>query len=223
MSANGGRRVSLELFAPHRYPGLFVTVDGPNGSGKSTLVAAIVEALGVYGDVVHPTREPSPSGFGDFVRGAEPDVGSRGLAALVAADRHHQLVTEIVPQLDRGATVVCDRYVESSLVLQRIDGVELDYILAVNSGIARPDLRIQLLAEPATLRDRLAKREQAGQRRLEREGGPERELELYAQANALLGERYGLAAAVYDTTATEATALGVEVAALISDAREGRG
>jgi hypothetical protein len=100
--------------------------------------------------------------------------------------------------------------------------VPLDYILSVNSGIVRPDLRIRLLAQPDKLRARLDERGDPGERRLERAGGPDCELELYAEADALLAERYGAAAAVYDTTFTEAPALGAEVAALIHDARERR-
>ena len=96
--------------------------------------------------------------------------------------------------------MLCDRYIESSLVLQRIDGVETDFIVAINAGIPRPDLRIRLSAEPEAIRERLAARAPDPGRRFEQSAGAERELELYDEADDAAGEGYGLGVEVYDTT-----------------------
>src|SRR5215211_6260668 len=119
------RGVTLELFADEpTSPGLVVTFDGPNGSGKTSLAKAVADHLRSTGRTLVMTAQPSPTELGDTVRAAEASVAGRGLACLVAGDRHHQIATEILPALRHGAVVLCDRYVESSLVLQRIDGVD---------------------------------------------------------------------------------------------------
>jgi dTMP kinase len=205
----------VTLFVPAPMPGRLVTIDGPNGSGKTSLAREVSVRLEMAGQTVHMTRQPSPTPLGDTVRAAEREVKGRALACLVAGDRHHQSDAEIVPKVAEGAIVLCDRYIESSLVLQRLDGVELDYILAINAGIPRPALRIRLLATPFTLAERLAQRPTASRRRFERSAGPERELELYAEADALLTAREQLPATVFDTTSTDAEGLGAVVAELI--------
>lgn len=202
-------------------PGFLVTVDGPNGSGKTYLTHALAAALRAEGAAVHSTRQPSPSSLGDFVRRAEPTMSGRALATLVAADRHHQVATEIATQLREGKIVLCDRYVESSLVLQRLDGVATRFILAINAGIPRPDLRLRLTASPAVIGERLASRQPDPERRFEQIGGPERELGLYAEADKLLERDFGLGAQVYDTSATEAEELGRVAADLVVGMRDG--
>jgi dTMP kinase len=208
-----GERGLLKGHPPAR--GLLVTIDGPNAAGKTSLAGAVADRLEAAGDRVHRTCQPSPTRLGDTVRAAEPVVNGRAFACLVARDRHHQSEIEIIPQLRAGATVLCDRYIESSLVLQRFDGVELDYILAINRGIPRPGVRIQLLAAPEVLSERLAQRTPGRERRFESEIGPARELQLYADADRLLTQREQLPASVFDTTATDADRLGAVVAALI--------
>lgn len=196
--------------------GMLVTVDGPNGSGKTTLADAVAVALSGAGIEVHLTKQPSPTPLGDHVRASERAIGGRALACLVAADRHHQAQKEIVPALKRGAVVLCDRYIESSLVLQRIDGVDVDFVLAINAGIPRPDVRIRLMASEEALRERLRLRPTDPARRFEQApDGPARELELYREADDLLEQRYGLDVHLVDTTRTEAGALGRKVAAVI--------
>jgi dTMP kinase len=218
-----GSRVSDALFSqdPNRR-GMLVTIDGPNGSGKTHLTQAIAEQLRGTGASVHSTHQPSPSVLGEFVRNSEIHLGGRGLACLVAADRHQQCEGEIADHLDAGMIVLCDRYVESSLVLQRIDEVETEFILQINAGIPRPDLRIRLLASPEAIRARLSERPPNPQRRLEQSAGAERELELYEEADRLLEKHYGVGSEVYDTTETNAEQLGIQAARLIRATRHCR-
>lgn len=204
-------------------PGLLVTVDGPNGAGKTSLANAVASALREAGNEVHTTCQPSPTPLGELVRASEIEMNGRALACLVAADRHHQARTEIAEHLTAGQIVLCDRYVESSLVLQRLDGVETEFILAINSGIPRPDLRILLSATTKALEDRLAARLDDPRRRFENTAGPVREIELYGEAEHLLETRFGLAATNYDTTHTATEELGGIAAQLVLESRTGNG
>ncbi len=196
-------------------PGLFVTVDGPNGSGKSSLIAAVAEVLRNQ-MAVHCTRQPSPTDLGALIRAGEQQYRGRALACLIAADRLAQLQSEILPSLSGGNTVLCDRYIESSLVLQRMDGLCAQEILSLNAGIARPDIRIRLLADPEVLAQRLAARPADASRRFQRmPGSSERELQLYEQADRLLAAGHGAPATVYDTSMTDAGGLAIRVCELI--------
>jgi dTMP kinase len=138
--------------------GLFVSIDGPGGVGKSTLAAAAARELTAHGLQVHLTREPSPTQLGEIIRSGTGIYRGMALACLVAGDRHHHLSSEIRPHRDAGEIVLCDRYLPSSLVLQRIDGIEWQTIIALNGGADLPDLAIILHADPTVIAARLARR-----------------------------------------------------------------
>ncbi|MFB9929212.1 dTMP kinase [Amycolatopsis halotolerans] len=138
--------------------GVFVTLDGPAGVGKTTTTRMLREYLGKRGYPVHDTTEPSRALLGEIARHHTETYRGRALACLVAADRYQHLETEVRPHLDAGFIVVCDRYVASSYVLQRMDGVPLPYVEAVNSAADRPDLAVILQAPPAITAARVAAR-----------------------------------------------------------------
>jgi dTMP kinase len=138
--------------------GLFVSIDGPGGVGKSTLATAIARHLAGGGRPVHVTREPSPTPLGDVIRAGTGDYHGMALACLVAGDRHHHLAAEVRPRREAGQIVLCDRYLPSSFVLQRIDGLAWPVIAALNQGADVPDLAIILYADPAVIAGRLAQR-----------------------------------------------------------------
>src|SRR5438094_920652 len=111
------------------------------------------------------------------------------------------------PRRSRPRALPCSRHREIPSVTIFAD--------APPRGLPRPGLRIRLFAQPEVLTDRLAQRPLALERRFERSGSPERELELYKQADELLTAREQLSATVFDTTATDAQELGAVVAELI--------
>jgi dTMP kinase len=152
---------------------MFITFEGVDGSGKSTQARLLAEQLRAEGRDVVDTREPGGTGLGERMR--ELLLGDEAVApwtetALFAAARA-QLVEEVIrPALSRGADVVCDRYLDSSLAYQGLArdlGVErvLELNLVVTSGLL-PD-RTFLLLVPL---EQAARRRGARPDRIEREG-----------------------------------------------------
>jgi len=160
---------------------LFVTFEGPNGVGKTTVVKDVAQKLGALGCSVLRTKEPTGSSLGDFLRNAEELYGKETLACIAAADRYFHIEKEITPALAVGRIVLSDRYVESSLVLQRLDGCSLEFIWNINSQVLVPDLSVILVADPTILGQRLAI-ERTKLSRFEREETREQEMRFYREA-----------------------------------------
>ena len=184
--------------------GRLIVLEGPSGSGKSTVASEVVRLLAARGRDVVATRQPSDTPFGLAVRALagldeahprpelplralEPSAGGRALALAVAADRQMHLDHVVEPALRSGHDVVCDRHLPSSLVLQRIDGVGVEDMLAMNAGVPAPDLVAYIAPPPEVLRQRLVDR--GGMTRLEVDGGPALELEYYREALRILDSR----------------------------------
>jgi len=167
--------------------GRFVAIEGPNGVGKTTVATLLAERLrATLTADAYLTTEPSDTPLGRLLCKAETTLTGRALALAVAADRHAHIEGEIIPQLDAGRWVISDRYVQSSLVLQRIDGLCLDEIWLYNRFVLPPTVSIYLTEDPEVIRQRLASRTRLS--RLELTGSPERELALYEQAFTFLAK-----------------------------------
>lgn len=165
--------------------GLFVTIDGPGGVGKSTVTAAVAEELRTGNSPVCQTREPSDTALGELARHGTDDYHGMAMACLIAADRYTHLDREIRPALARGATVVCDRYVASSLVLQVLDGVGRDVVWELNRHADMPDLAVIINARADVIEKRLSSR--GAHSRYEREpGSTERECAAFRETARFL-------------------------------------
>jgi dTMP kinase len=109
---------------------MFITFEGIDGSGKSTQAKALVAALEAAGKPCIWTREPGGSEGAEAIRKllveGDPDRWSAKTEILLfnAARRDH-LEKTIDPALARGATVICDRYVDSTRVYQGVARAEL--------------------------------------------------------------------------------------------------
>lgn len=152
---------------------MFVTFEGLDGCGKTTQAELLAARLRESGREVVSTREPGGTALGERVRALllhEHGVSDWAEAALFAAARAELVERVVRPALDRGADVVCDRYVDSSLAYQGLArglGLErvLDLNLAVVDGLL-PELTFLLLVDP----DEAARRSGGDPDRIEREG-----------------------------------------------------
>ncbi|MEU4872753.1 dTMP kinase [Streptomyces sp. NPDC021608] len=103
--------------------GFFIALEGGDGAGKSTQAEALAEWIRAKGHEVVLTREPGATPVGKRLRSILLDVSSAGLshraeALLYAADRAEHVDTVVRPALERGAVVITDRYVDSSVAYQ---------------------------------------------------------------------------------------------------------
>jgi dTMP kinase len=134
---------------------MFVTFEGIDGSGKSTQAALLAETLRRDGREVVSTREPGGTVLGEQVRAlllADGSIAPWTEAALFAAARA-QLVAEVIgPAVARGADVVCDRFLDSSLAYQGIArGLGVEAVFELNRaavGNLLPERTILLLVSP---------------------------------------------------------------------------
>ena len=140
------------------YSGKLIAVDGPNGAGKTTIIQELKKELEKRGIEACFTKEPTDNELGCFVREYAERFDGISVACLVAADRYQHLRDEIVPQLEKGKIVITDRYVLSSLILQRLDEVSEEFILALNNEIVQPDLQIAVFADRDVIQNRLKER-----------------------------------------------------------------
>jgi dTMP kinase len=153
---------------------VFVSFEGVDGSGKSTQAELLAGHLRAAGRDVVLTREPGGTPLGEAIR--ELLLGGEAMtpwaeAALFAAARAELVAEVIAPALDRGAWVVCDRFVDSSLAYQGIArGLGLERVLELNLHAVRgllPDRTYLLLIDPYESARRVGEE----QDRIEREDG----------------------------------------------------
>ncbi|MFI6153988.1 dTMP kinase [Kitasatospora sp. NPDC051170] len=151
--------------APHRGAGtgFFIALEGGDGAGKSTQAQALAEWIRGKGHEVVLTREPGGSPVGQRLRGLVLDVGNTGLshraeALIYAADRAEHVENVIRPALARGAVVITDRYMDSSIAYQGagrdLAATEVARISRWATGGLLPDLTVVLDVDPTKARER---------------------------------------------------------------------
>ncbi len=141
----------------HTDSGAFVCFEGGEGAGKSTQARLLAEWLREQGHDVLQTFEPGDTPVGKDIRRIvlDPATGhlaDRTEALLYAADKAEHVEKVVRPALARGAVVITDRYVDTSLAYQGtgrgIDAAELEHVLRWATGDLRPDLTVVLDLEP---------------------------------------------------------------------------
>jgi dTMP kinase len=143
--------------------GFFIALEGGDGAGKSTQAEALAEWIRAKGHEVVLTREPGATPVGKRLRSILLDVSSAGLshraeALLYAADRAEHVDTVVRPALERGAVVITDRYIDSSVAYQGagrdLSPTEIARISRWATNGLVPHLTVLLDVSPETARER---------------------------------------------------------------------
>ena len=103
--------------------GYFITFEGPDGSGKTTVATKVCSELENLGYQIVHTREPGGIEIAEQIRKvildpANTAMDARTEALLYAASRRQHLVEKVIPALNDGKIVICERFVDSSLAYQ---------------------------------------------------------------------------------------------------------
>ena len=158
--------------------GKFIVFEGGDGSGKSTILDMVYDYLIENNIECIKTREPGGIKISEDIREIILDtkntkMDSRTEALLYAAARRQHLVEKVIPKIDKGAIVLCDRFIYSSLAYQGYArNIGIDEIYQINKfavGEYMPDLSILFDIEPSTGLDRIKKNSSREVNRLDKE------------------------------------------------------
>lgn len=157
--------------------GKFITFEGNDGCGKTTISSRIYETLKAEGYDVIFTREPGGISISEQIRSVLLDpknttMDGRTEALLYAAARRQHLVEKVIPALEEGKIVLCDRFIDSSLAYQGVArGLGIDEVYTVNEFAIdshMPDATIFLKVDAEVGMARIASRGEKD--RLDEEG-----------------------------------------------------
>jgi len=151
----------------NNYPGKFIVIEGLDGSGQGTQIAKLAQFLndtrqkdkfGYVGAEI--TKEPTPNLIGGLIRSQlnhDWKSSQECLQLLFCADRAHHLEKEIIPLLQKGVIVVCDRYFFSTVAYGSLDIKDRDWLLCLNRNFLLPDVTILLKVSPKVCVERIYK------------------------------------------------------------------
>lgn len=146
--------------------GLFISVEGPEGAGKSTIIKKMADELEGKGLSVVLTREPGGISIAEEIRRVilDPEntaMDERTEALLYAAARRQHLAEKVIPSLENGSIVLCDRFLDSSLAYQgHARGIGMDEVYSINKfaiGDTMPDITLYFDVEPQIGLERIEK------------------------------------------------------------------
>lgn len=151
--------------------GFFITFEGTEGSGKTTVIEKVEQYYIEKGYNVIRTREPGGSKIAEDIRNVILDVNNTNMdsiteAMLYAASRRQHLVEKVIPYLEKGYIVLCDRFIDSSLAYQghaRALGIDKVYqlnLIATNGLLPDATIYIDVRPEVGLSRIKCNNREQ---------------------------------------------------------------
>ena len=118
--------------------GIFITIEGPEGAGKTTIIEMLLEKLESEGYPIMKTREPGGIEIAEQIRSVilnknNTAMDGRTEALLYAAARRQHLVEKVLPAIEQGFIVLCDRFIDSSLAYQGFArGIGMDEVYSIN-------------------------------------------------------------------------------------------
>jgi len=134
--------------------GKFITFEGPEGSGKSTQIRLLTEKLEAQGIEVCCTREPGGTATGEAIRNilqhdaVDERLTERAELLLFTASRAQLVKQVVLPALERGIWVLCDRFIDSTMAYQGFArGMDIDTLDRINDFAIhdrKPDLTLLL-------------------------------------------------------------------------------
>ena len=156
--------------------GFFITFEGGEGVGKSTQIACLAKRLEDFGREVVTLREPGSTAIGEQIRSVLLDPANTELDAyaellLYEAARAQMVGQVVIPALERGAVVLCDRFNDSTMAYQGVArGLGIETVAQVDEVACRgvvPDRTILLVNDTTASLERA--RRAGGADRIERE------------------------------------------------------
>jgi len=126
-----------------RYAGKFITIEGGEGSSKTRLTPVLVDHLRQNGHEVYPLKEPGGTKISEEIREVIKQFGDSKMntvtRALLFQAARAQIVEEaIMPRLERGEIVVCDRFYDSTFAYQGYgDGIDLNLLQSLTNLVTR--------------------------------------------------------------------------------------
>jgi dTMP kinase len=138
---------------------LLIAFDGLDGSGLSTQANLLRNYLADKGVPVILTKEQTDGSIGGLIKSslrAEWKTSPLALQLLFAADRAHHLASEIEPSLEEGKTVICDRYILSSLAFGSLN-IDMEFMKSINSKFRLPDMTFIINTDPKECLSRIKK------------------------------------------------------------------
>lgn len=144
--------------------GVLIAITGFDGSGKTTQIEAISNEFKKQNREVLLTAQPTAwfrqqSINRNFLINGGNEVQARILALMSAADRLRHVYDVIIPALDEGKVVICDRYIYTTFGLFIHRGIKSSFISEINKGIPKPDYAFYLNVPPEVLKQRLINRD----------------------------------------------------------------
>lgn len=147
----------------NKYDGKFIVIEGLDGSGESTMAEMLAEYLKTEKDVeVVLTKEPTKDSETGLkikeILDQKQTIEAADFQKLFSQDRYEHLEKTIIPALQAGKFVVCDRYFFSTFAFGASAGLDLEWLIRLNDGFIYPDLTIFLKVRPEISLERIEKR-----------------------------------------------------------------
>ena len=147
----------MESMKKNNYPGKFIVIEGLDGSGQSTQASLLKDHLSAV-----LTKEPTKDSLAGKkikkILEEKETISSLELQKLFTEDRKEHLENIVIPALEKGNTVISDRYFFSSFAYGSSDGLDLDWLIEINKDFLLPDLTIILKVAPELCLKRIERR-----------------------------------------------------------------